>query len=174
METTLPANVYTIARNIAANVFVSSIERECSGKDEATTKDVNLKCTELIKNACSLLSLSILNSERSMQDIYDTFMSEKLGVGKVFIEGAVVFSARLYKNPVVNMDDLCECLAHSLCIYPNTEDSYHHTESDNQWTYQETLETLKQNPLIIFLILLTMEPLDHDALKNVFSDEATG
>lgn len=173
METTLPANAYTIARSIAANVFVSSIDRACSGMDAMTTNDINMKCTELIKNACSLLSLSIFNSERSMQDIYDTFMSEKLGVGKIFIDGAIVFSARLYKNPVVNMDDLCECLAHSLCIYPNTDDSYHHTESDSQWTYGETLSALKQNPLIIFLILLTMEPLDHDALKNVFSDEVT-
>lgn len=172
METTLPANAYTIARDIAANVFVSTIERARSGLSVDVSGDINLKCTELIKNACSQLTLSVLNSERSIQALYDTFMSDKLGVGSVFVDGAVIFTARLHKNPVVTMDDVCECLARSLSIYPNTEESFHHTESDNQWDYDETFKMLKENPLITFLILLTIEPLDHDALKNVFSDQA--
>lgn len=174
METTLPGNVYTVARKIAVNVFIGSIDRVTLSLEGNNISDVQKKAFELINNISSITALSILNSEKSFEDMYSTITSEALNIGNIFIDAAVVFYARLYNNPEVSFEGICDCLANSLCIYKDDDLCFHMTEASERWDLHETKRRLLANPLHVMVILLTMEPMYHESLQDINDDKNTG
>lgn len=174
METTLqlPENAYTMARKIAINTYISSCER-LAPDNGVESKAFNSRCLGLVQNASSILALSVISNESSLTEIYETITNEELDVGKVFIDGAIIFNLRI--NSVM-FEQTVDLLASSLTMYNSTTrpSAVHCTEVANEMSIDQLKGFLKENPLIVFTLLLIMEPLDHDTQQIIQLNSPNG